>query len=205
MQYLLAKMLVATERLIHLPAIPHRMECPQENTMTESIPSFDCSPHGGDDSDRHEELLSHLQLSSIERRDNATLPLPAADTLYNDIDHNPNPNPRSSLLVKEALLSRWILLLGIFGIHSTTVSDDDDKFFMNLEDMKEIIGHEIVHIPLVKSEVQSHLRCDLKLMSASDPYSAAVGMVNTAFKERGPLTASEGAALRDFFRKEAKS
>ena len=53
MQYLLAKMLVATERLIHLSAIPHRMECPQENMTTESIPSFNCSPHGGDDSDRH--------------------------------------------------------------------------------------------------------------------------------------------------------
>ena len=196
MQYLLAKMLAATERLINLPMSPYRINRPPENMMTKSIPCCNCSPSlDGHDSDHHEELLNHYQRSSIESKENETLA--AADAVNDDIDSY----PRSSLFVKEALLSRWILLIGIFGIHETKVSDDDDEDFLNLEDRREIIRHETIDIPLVKSEVQSHLQCDIELIPASDPYRAAVGMVKTAFKERGPLTSSEGAALRDFFSK----
>ena len=195
MQYLLAKMLAATERLICLPRSPHRINCPPENMMTESIPCCNRSPYlDGRDSD-YEELLNHPQRSSFENEENEALV--AADAVNDDIDSN----PRSSLFVREALLSRWILLIGIFGIHKTTVSDDGNKDFLDHEDRREIIGHKTIDIPLVKSEVQSHLRCDLGLIPASDPYRAAVGMVKTAFKERGPLTSSEGTALRDFFSK----
>ena len=70
----------------------------------------------------------------------------------------------STQLLKRALMSRWILLLGAIGIND---------------------------------------RMALQDASPSDPYRAALGMVDTAFRERGPMTALEGAILKGFFIKEA--
>jgi hypothetical protein len=45
----------------------------------------------------------------------------------------------------------------------------------------------------------SVITTSVRVSSSASAHAAAVGMVHTAFKDRGPLTADEGAALRLFF------
>ena len=96
-----------------------------------------------------------------------------------------------SLTFKDLLLERWILLLNLFGLYAENKIVRADSTAETQESPHTVIG------PVAG--------CEGAINTAhtnASAYAAAVGMVDTACKERGPLTADEGASLRTFFQSE---
>ena len=94
----------------------------------------------------------------------------------------------SSLSFKNLLLERWILLLNIFGLYAGNKIVRADSNAETQESPHTVLS------PVAVYESAAHAN--------ASAYTAAVGMVDTACKERGPLTADEGASLRTFFQSE---
>ena len=99
----------------------------------------------------------------------------------------------SSSSLKELLLERWTLLLNIFGLYP-------DKEVVRADRANEI-QESPPTVSIIAVDHESGRSC---AHAYADAYAAAVGMVDTACKERGPLTADEGAALRAFFQAEGQ-
>lgn len=100
----------------------------------------------------------------------------------------------SSLTFKNLLLERWILLLNLFGLHAENKIVRADSTAETLESSQTVLGPVAVDEGARKTANTN-----------ANAYAAAVGMVDTAYKERGPLTADEGASLRMFFQAEGHS
>lgn len=91
------------------------------------------------------------------------------------------------------LLERWTLLLNLFGLFP-------DKEIGRADSTDGIQESA----PSVSGIVLDHESDRLRVHAYAAAFAAAVGMVDTACKERGPLTADEGAALRAFFQVEGQ-
>lgn len=167
MQYVLAKMIFATERFIKAKAID----------VTSDIPAPSSS--------RNEEKIddSADEISS----DNSTLNTHLSGGSDGDRRGRTVDDDSETLLSKSHLMRNWLLLLDQFGMkrcHLEITNGTDGALSQN----------------------SSGLCCDEMCAStACNAFSAATGMVHTAFKERGPLTADEGAALRLFFQERSRA
>ena len=99
-------------------------------------------------------------------------------------------DPSSTL--KQLLLERWNLLLNLFGLFP-----DDKIVRANSTDENQKSPPTAFDFALDHGSNAPSANA-----FSADAYAAAVGMVDTACKERGPLTADEGAALRAYFQAE---
>ena len=107
---------------------------------------------------------------------------------------NATNDDNSSLSLKNLLLERWILLLNLFGLYAENKIVRADSTTETQESPHTVLSPVAVNGGARKT---AHTN--------ASAYAAAVGMVDTACKERGPLTADEGASLRMFFQSEGHS
>ena len=164
MQYVLAKMIFATERLIKAKAIDAIGDIPAPISPSNKETVDDGADKMGSDNSR---VNPHLIASSDGDRRDKTV------------------DDSNIQLAKSHLMHNWLLLLDRFGIRRCHVEVTDGT----------------------SEEQKLSPRCqqcdEMCVSTACKAFSASVGMVHTAYKERGPLTADEGAALRLFFQEQS--
>ena len=197
MQYVLAKMLFATERLLTSALI---------TTTTATATATATSS-----TDKSPLIINDNVNECVERTITETI------RSKEERDH----------MLKDFLMSRWMLFLGKLGLQeSSGIQCDDTVLFgvdtLSIVDSAEPTQHSVlcdqkmseVRTFALESELiitntsiicpidstdMSGCPCTTAVEMSGCPFQAAVGMVHTSFKERGPLTAEEGAALRKFF------
>lgn len=108
-------------------------------------------------------------------------------------------------IVRALMMYRWKIMLQVFGMEPM------ERFEPVVEEAP-VATVEADKPPVIK-RVSFKLPSDIDDESKNsgppeepwDPFSACAGLVQTAFKQRGPMTAGQGEAIREFFRGQARS
>ena len=168
MQYVLAKMLFASERFLNAEHFASISTTASVSTSNWGDGSAEDNP-----SDIDPRVTNKESKSVLEENESV-----------------------SSSLLKAHLMERWLVFLDVLGMRS--------KRSKSVPHGEEVEGNGDATICDDDETNSPILAVDLLLDDPHSAHSAAVGMVLTAFRERGPLTGGEGEALREFFRIEGK-